>query len=472
MSGSADPTSEPTVAAILLSRDSGGAFAPARCLAAAGLRFHLVAGMTEAAVRLMRGCAGVTRVRPSSFEESDGGLQKVLCALLATHPQAVVVPVGMPATTYLARISPALPPRQVFPLAPEPLLGELDDKWSFAAVTQRLGLAHPSTRLLADRADLDTLDMTFPMIVKPLESEGSKGMRWVDSIDELDAVVQRIAAVGLLPVLVQQHIEGHHVAVSGLAEHGKIRASVVHRILGGGDFDFVDAPDADEAARTLVSATGFHGVFNIDFQREAGTGDLFALEINPRLYASVHKDAYAGVNLVELGIRLARGEDFAAPVARREVVHEMSGRLRRLLASRGRVELSRGSRHALRADLRDPMSTVVRAMEHRYRQAGGGQRRPWQKFDDEQRGRGRKSAFRIHVAASTAWLRSALRGGGTRPFSQSALRLSPTPPRAHRPGSGHVLPGHQVTEGRAGEVGCRGLQPRPGDPAGRAARSG
>ena len=180
------------------------------------------------------------------------------------------------------------------------------------------------------------------------------------------------------------------MAVSGLADRGVIRASLVHRPLSNGDFDIVENADADEVARAVVAATGFHGVFNIDFQQEVGTGDLFVLELNPRLYASVHKDAYAGVNLVELGVRLARGEDFDARPARCELVQTMSSRMRQLVTARGRAELSPGSRLALRADVRDAVSTVVRAVEHRYRGAGGGQRRPWQKFDDEQRRNARR----------------------------------------------------------------------------------
>jgi predicted ATP-grasp superfamily ATP-dependent carboligase len=376
------------VAAILLTRDSGGAFAAARCLGAASMRFHLVATDACLAVRTMRGCTGATRVSRSSFENGDGVLRDVLCALLEANPGAVVVPSEMEPTAVLARIGPDLPPRQVFPLSSEPLLRELDDKWRFAGVVDGLGLVQPRTRLISTPADLDDLDMRFPAVIKPLVSEGSRGLRWVDTSAALAAAVARIAAADLLPVLVQEHIEGTNTAVSGLAERGVVRAFLVHQPMSDGSFEFAEAPDAVEVAKTLVSATNFHGVFNIDFQREAETDKLFVLEINPRLYASVHKDAYAGVNLVELGVRLARGEEFCVPAARREVVLQMTGRVRRLVASKGRAGLSPGSRTALRADLHDPLSTVVRALEWwifpRRRRIRAAQVRPWARFDDEE----------------------------------------------------------------------------------------
>src|SRR4051794_18267572 len=129
------------VAAILLTHQSGAAFAPARCLAAAGMPFHLVSGEPAVAVRTMRGCTGTTRVGDSLFDgDHDVELRDVLCDLLQDHPDAVVVPVEMPATTALARIAPGLPARRIFPLSPEPLLHELDDKWSFAGLLERLGL--------------------------------------------------------------------------------------------------------------------------------------------------------------------------------------------------------------------------------------------------------------------------------------------------------------------------------------------
>lgn len=379
----------PSVAAILLTRDSGGAFAAARCLGAAAMRFHLVATDSCLAVRTMRGCTGATRVSRSSFEDRDDALRGTLCALLEANPQAVVVPSGMEATAYLARISRDLPPRQVFPLSPERLLRKLDDKWRFAYVVDGLAIAQPRTRLLCTPVDLDDLDMEFPAVIKPPVSEGARGVQRVDTRAALAVVVERIATAGLLPVLVQEHIEGVNTAVSGLADHGVVRACLVHRPMPDGSFEFEDAPDAVEITQRLVAATNFHGVFNMDFRREVGSGRLFALEINPRLYASVHKDAYAGVNLVELGIRLARGEEFGVPAARREVVLQMSGRLRRLVAWKGRAELSPGSRASLRADLHDPVSTVVKGLEQwifrRYRRARAAQDRPWERFDDEQR---------------------------------------------------------------------------------------
>src|SRR3954471_8804816 len=101
-------TTTSTVAAILLTRESGPAFAPARCLAAAEMRFHLVSAEPALAVRTMRGCVGTTRVSDSVFDATDNdnydnnvALRDVLCQLLQVHPGAVVVPVEMPATTAL-----------------------------------------------------------------------------------------------------------------------------------------------------------------------------------------------------------------------------------------------------------------------------------------------------------------------------------------------------------------------------------
>lgn len=228
------------------------------------------------------------------------------------YPQAVVVPVEMPATTYLARVAPTLPPRRAFPLSPEPLLHELDDKWSFATILERLGVPQPQTRLVTSPAEVDTTDVSFPAVVKPPGSEGSRGMRWVHSVDELRGAVRQVDAAGLLPVLVQQHIDGQHVAVSGLAEHGRIRASLVHRPLAGGDLDIVHAPDADEIARTVVAATEFHGVFNIDFHREDATGTLYTLEINPRL--KFEDDQRGRKRLAELVLPPLRPAKIASPL--------------------------------------------------------------------------------------------------------------------------------------------------------------
>ncbi|MGH3840184.1 MAG: ATP-grasp domain-containing protein [Pseudonocardiaceae bacterium] len=372
------------ISAVLLASDPGMAFAAARCLRFAGMRFRLLGAARYPAVRTMLVCRGATRVTMGPTRSEPGTALEQLQAALAESPDAVAVPAGLAATFYLARHATALPASQVFPLSPEPLLQQVHGKWEFSALCRSLGVRHPRTALVERAEDLRDLPLELPVVVKPLEAEGSRGVRVVHDRATLTRLVDRVAGAGLLPVLLQEFVAGDDMGVSVVADHGRVVACRLQSPAEGGRLDYLDRPDALELARTLVAGTDYHGVANIDLRCSAADDQLYALEWNPRLYATSHQSCYAGMNPVALGISLARSQPLTLDLLRATDVLRPGTAARRLLR---REPVSLASRWAAEAELREPLSSGVRALEWRFpelfRRLRGEERNVWDVLADQ-----------------------------------------------------------------------------------------
>jgi predicted ATP-grasp superfamily ATP-dependent carboligase len=333
----------------------------------------------------MRGCVSATTLDGHAFDTPRPDVEALLKELVTAYPGAVVVPSGMRATLILSAIA-SLPPENVFPLSPTSVLLELNDKWRFASLLRRLEIAHPMTRRVETLADLPNVDVPFPVVIKPLDASGQQGVRRVDSRADLERLIRNVSAAHLLPVLVQPFLPGHDLGVSVLADHGVVLAERVQDFKDDGSLAYVNDDEAVAMARAVCAAIGLHGVANFDFRRDS---TITMLECNPRLYATAHKSAYSGLNMVQLGMRLARGERPASPPTPPTVVMRPSATVRMLAAERTVSKIPAASRNALIAEVRDPLSSVLRAVEWRFpdafRRVTGNQLKSWESFDSHDR---------------------------------------------------------------------------------------
>ncbi len=166
----------------------------------------------------------------------------------------------------------------------------------------------------------------FPRVLKAAAGGGGRGIRLVSSPAELDDAIRAAraeaqSAFGDERLFVEQRIDrGRHVEVQIAADgHGHVLA------LGCRDCSvqrrhqklIEEAPppglgpsllaDLEQAAISLVAKVGYCGVGTVEFLVRDGAYSF--LEVNPRLQVE-HPitEATTGVDLVELQIRIARGE--------------------------------------------------------------------------------------------------------------------------------------------------------------------
>jgi hypothetical protein len=269
------------------------------CLAPAG-------SAAAAALRRSRRCLGVVEAPagPDGFARAD--VEAAVASVGASHLAPVALPdaalvgtgEGWPCATY--------------PGVDDDVRRCLHDKWAFAALVERAGVAAPPTALAgsAEEARSIAAGHGFEVVLKPPAEAGGRGVFVCRREAEVDAA---IAAWPAWPRLVQRFVPGDDRDVSVLARDGRVVAAAVQdRFLRHG-LRFVDDPEALALAARLVEATGFSGLAHLDMRRRPD-GGVEVIECNPRMYATMHLAALAGVEFVSLGLDAADGWTPADPV--------------------------------------------------------------------------------------------------------------------------------------------------------------
>jgi acetyl/propionyl-CoA carboxylase alpha subunit/acetyl-CoA carboxylase carboxyltransferase component len=166
----------------------------------------------------------------------------------------------------------------------------------------------------------------FPLVVKASAGGGGRGIRMVDGEDELaeafrSARAEAENAFGDGRLFVEQRVSGgRHIEVQIAADHhGKVVAlgcrdcSVQRRhqkVLEEAPpfgLDPVQRRAIEEAAVRIAGRVGYRGVGTVEFL--ANDGGFTFLEVNPRLQVEHGiTEALTGIDLVQLQIRIARGE--------------------------------------------------------------------------------------------------------------------------------------------------------------------
>jgi len=198
------------------------------------------------------------------------------------------------------------------------VIEQLVDKEKFRVLVDRLGIPAPVGVPIRTPADLDgvpdsALDNGF---LKPTDSQtyarvtGTKGT-FVTSRSDAARIVERGVEAGVTFML-QEFIPGpigNTILLDGFADRtGRITALGARRrvrmdppLLANTCCDVTirpdDVPDAIAAARRLVSAIGYRGVFSVEFKLDARDGRHKIIEVNPRLFWLTSHIAAAGLDL-------------------------------------------------------------------------------------------------------------------------------------------------------------------------------
>lgn len=256
-----------------------------------------------------RHCRGVERAATGRGPFTRGQIEAVAVRIDATH----IVPVT-------CRDSIAVGPQvgwgcRIYPFATAEVVEQLHNKWAFAALLRAVGVPTPDTILVADEdeARQAAAELGGDLLVKPVDQEGGTGVfRCHDATD----FERALAGWPHWPRIVQRFVPGTDRDVSVLVCDGDVVAAAVQdRYLAHG-LRFVDDPVALELAAAIVGAAGYSGLAHLDMRRRAD-GAIEVIECNPRMYATMHLAAYAGVEFVSLGTDAADGWRPARPVLAR-----------------------------------------------------------------------------------------------------------------------------------------------------------
>lgn len=155
-------------------------------------------------------------------------------------------------------------------------------------------------------ANLDELrsaasELGFPTLLKESYSFASKGITLINSEQDFAGLVNRFVAGHVLQA--QKFIQGELVGVTGFGWHGQLKASFSFRVDyayshgGTPPYSFTETGDATAAMLArVIKNLNWNGGIDLDLIRDA-TGELYLLEINPRLSGTTIFPLKLGIDL-------------------------------------------------------------------------------------------------------------------------------------------------------------------------------
>ena len=155
--------------------------------------------------------------------------------------------------------------------------------------------------------------LKFPAVIKPHRSSGSRGIKYVQSPEELMQAYGDVQS-HYGEAMIQEFIpQGGAYGVSMLFNHGEPRAIFAHKRLreypnSGGPStlrESVRFPEIEEYATTLLKALDWHGVAMVEFRVDPRDGEPKLMEINPRFWGSLQLAIYSGVDFPYLLYKMA-----------------------------------------------------------------------------------------------------------------------------------------------------------------------
>jgi carbamoyl-phosphate synthase large subunit len=195
-------------------------------------------------------------------------------------------------------------------LAPVAALDVILDKLRLAE--HCAGVVHvPRTEVFGP--DLDPASWTYPVVVKPREGSGSRGVVIVGSAAEL-AALDRSAVL-----IVQEFLPGEEYSVDVLADADgrviasvpRLRARVDSGVSVGGRT--VHDPAVEWFGRTVAEATGVTFVANVQCRRDRA-GSPALLEVNPRMPGTLGLTIASGVDMPRLALAALLGRPLPAHI--------------------------------------------------------------------------------------------------------------------------------------------------------------
>jgi predicted ATP-grasp superfamily ATP-dependent carboligase len=301
-----------TVGVLLTGTEYTGGLAALRALRAAGHAPWAAVSDTGAHGARSRAAVGVVEV-PDAREDPEGFTEAIVDG--ADRAQArVVLPGTDSGMLALAAYADRFAPDVALGVCPPTTTVVATDKVATLARAAQAGVRVLSARVLGVDGPPQPGDVQFPVVVKPMRSEGGQRRHPTRRADDLEALILALAALPNGAGMVQAYVEGRLLNVNGVAWEGEVIADVHEEALRTWPADcgpvsyaqtIEPEPALADQARALIAALGWSGIFNLQFI-ESDVG-LFLVDVNPRLDASIGLAVAAGANLPAIWVELLLG---------------------------------------------------------------------------------------------------------------------------------------------------------------------
>jgi len=257
-------------------------------------------------------------VYPAPDKQPDLFLKKII-ETIKNDMYDVIIPVRDDANLILSKHKKELSRFTRIPIADYSTLMKGRDKAQTLKIAMDNDIPCPQTYFIDGDDDLREImkDLKFPVVIKPHRSSGSRGIKYVQSSEELAQAYSEVKnKYG--EAMIQEFIpQGGAYGVSMLFNHGEPRAIFTHKRLreypnSGGPStlrESVRFPEIEEYATTLLEALDWHGVAMVEFRVDQRDGKPKLMEINPRFWGSLQLAISSGVDFPYLLYKMVMDGD-------------------------------------------------------------------------------------------------------------------------------------------------------------------
>ena len=253
-----------------------------------------------------------------TFENKSPEIIPLIKQVLEQNDIDVICPSGFESVKFLSLFRNQLAQMKLcVPVPTLETIKELSDKYLFANLCRESGIPHPKTYLLENMNVLEDnrQPVNFPLLTKPLRMSAGKGIYVFHKREELLQYLRTKKEDGsnTLPLLLQEFIPGFDIDFNGFGHSGHLSAWTIQKFIeipreGKKPLRWLQFLKNDEILRigkTIAEKTGYFGPIHVDLRIEEPSGRVYAIEVNPRFWASTFSSVIGGVNFADVAIQCA-----------------------------------------------------------------------------------------------------------------------------------------------------------------------
>lgn len=200
------------------------------------------------------------------------------------------------------------------------------DKRRLHELAEKAGVEHANTVYPRSREELFSLNLTFPVILKPATRDQFNRLTAAKAwrVEDLNGLLTRYdEACQLLPpelIMIQELIPGggeSQFSFAAVCNNGNALVSLVARRTRQFPMDLgrastfvetVDEPGVIGPANRILKAIEYTGLVEVEFKRDPRTGQFVLLDVNPRVWGWYSLCERAGANFGYLLWLLCQGQ--------------------------------------------------------------------------------------------------------------------------------------------------------------------
>ncbi len=207
------------------------------------------------------------------------------------------------------------------PFADANIAKKAHDKAFIMQYARERGLDVPTTFIVTDINQLEKIsqEITYPALIKPRNSSGSRGIQYVEKRDVLTMLYLDVHKQYPFPIIQEYVPDGGEVYGVGLLLNfqSAIKASFVYKrirsnpVRGGPSTlrESVKREDVRKIAELLMKSLQWTGIAHVEFKIDPRDGKPKLLEVNPRFWGSLQLAIESGVDFPFLLYKMAMEGD-------------------------------------------------------------------------------------------------------------------------------------------------------------------